>query len=121
VAGVAADQTIIQIHAAAPTKPELGQACNGCGVCCLAEPCPVGILISRRRHGACKALLWSEHLARYQCGMLSAPLQILGWHAKGRGRQLLARLLSRWSARLISAGTGCDATLRVERLDAARR
>jgi len=33
----------IAIHAAAPAKPALGEPCNGCGVCCAAEPCPVGM------------------------------------------------------------------------------
>jgi len=38
---------VILIHPEAPAKPPLGAPCNGCGVCCLAEPCPVGVLVSR--------------------------------------------------------------------------
>jgi MinD superfamily P-loop ATPase len=81
--------------AAAPAKPASGSACNGCGVCCLAEPCPVGIVVSRRRTGACRALRWDG--ARYRCGVLSAAA---GWRAS---------LLARW----IAAGRGCDSSAEV--------
>ena len=61
---------VIHIHAEAPAKPALGAPCNGCGVCCLAEPCPLGQLISRKRLGACDALRWDGALAAYRCGVL---------------------------------------------------
>ena len=83
----APQQQIIHIHPQAPPKPAEGQPCNGCGICCLAEPCPVGMLLSRRRHGACQVLQWSDAQQRYRCGMLVAPLQSLGW----RGRNPLSR------------------------------
>jgi hypothetical protein len=76
----------------APAKPPAGSACNGCGVCCLAEPCPVGIVVSRRRRGPCAALRWDG--TRYRCGMLA---DATGWRA---------RLLARW----IAAGRGCDSS-----------
>ncbi len=106
---------VIQIHPAAPPKPAEGQACNGCGVCCLSAPCPIGILVSRRRSGACKALQWSAPDSRYVCGMLSAPLQVLGWRGSATGRvsKQLASLLTRLSARWIAAGIGCDSNLQV--------
>lgn len=85
---------VIEIHPDAPPKPALGAPCNGCGVCCLAEPCPLGVLISRRRHGACSALQWDG--ARYACGALTAqPRGLRGW------------LVRRW----IAAGAGCDCSL----------
>lgn len=106
-------QQVIRIHPAAPAKPALGQPCNGCGVCCLAEPCPLGVVISRRRHGACDALRWSAAAGRYQCGVLVEPQAYLprglGWCGP-----LLARLARRW----IAAGTGCDADMDVD-VDAA--
>ena len=49
---------VIQIHPEAPRKPSYGLPCNGCGVCCLDEPCPVGVVVSRRRRGPCLALHW---------------------------------------------------------------
>jgi hypothetical protein len=103
---------VIHIQPEAPTKPALGAACNGCGVCCLAEPCPLGMLVSRRRHGACRALRWSGGDARYVCGMVSAPHEVLGWH--GRWGQALTPWLARWARRWISAGQGCDADIEVE-------
>ncbi|RYF67964.1 MAG: hypothetical protein EOO29_36015, partial [Comamonadaceae bacterium] len=50
---------VIHLQPDAPTKPAFGQPCNGCGVCCASEPCPAGVLVSRRRHGACAALVWA--------------------------------------------------------------
>jgi hypothetical protein len=103
---------VVHVHPAAPAKPVLGAPCNGCGVCCLAEPCPLGVLISRRRRGACDALQWDAAQARYRCGAVSAPQDVLGerwsWLAPW-----FARLAQRW----ISAGSGCDARLQVQRED----
>ena len=104
-----APRPIIQIHVEAPPKPAVGQACNGCGVCCLAEPCPLGRVISRKRHGACDALRWDGAQNLYRCGALSDAEGVLGprwrWAAP-----LLRRLARRW----IAAGIGCDASLRRE-------
>ena len=83
---------VIRIHAQAPIKPAVGTDCNGCGVCCLAEPCPLGALVSLRRSGACTALRWDTAAARYRCGLIDARWP---W------RSALAR---RW----IAAGRGCD-------------
>ena len=95
---------IIHIQPDAPSKPAAGVACNGCGVCCLSEPCPVGMLVSRSRSGACKALQWSESQRLYRCGMVSDPQVVLGLRSAW-----LARLVSRLVRRWISAGSGCDA------------
>lgn len=86
---------VIPIQPEAPAKPAFGQACNGCGVCCLSEPCPLGMLVSRKRSGACSALRWDD--GRYRCGL-----------AAHRNR-LVARLARRW----IAAGSGCDSTAQV--------
>lgn len=98
--------TVILIHPAAPAKPAPGQACNGCGLCCAWQPCPLGMLVSRRRSGACAALQWQDLDKRYRCAMVAAPATVLpglpAWAA--RGIQALAR---RW----IAAGVGCDSTL----------
>jgi len=102
---------VIQIHPDAPIQPKPGAPCNGCGVCCLAEPCPLGRLISRKRRGACDALRWSDAPPIYRCGAISDAEAVLGprwrWAAP-----LLRRLARRW----IAAGTGCDASLTTQRL-----
>ena len=96
---------VIHLHPLAPPKPAPGAACNGCGVCCAAEPCPPGIVLTRRRHGACTALRWDDAQARYRCGLLVDPARTLGvpsWAAPAvRG------LATRW----IAAGAGCDSDL----------
>ena len=86
----------IHIEPLAPVKPDFGKACNGCGVCCLAEPCPLGVLLSRSRSGPCKALVWEQQAQQYRCGAL-------GPKANG----LRARMVGRW----IAAGSGCDCDL----------
>jgi hypothetical protein len=86
---------VIRIHALAPAKPAFGTACNGCGVCCLSEPCPVGMLFSLRRDGACHALRWDVAAARYRCGLMT--------------RHALRPIVARW----IAAGRGCDSDARV--------
>ncbi len=103
----------IWIHPEAPPKPALGAPCNGCGICCLAEPCPVGMVVSLKRHGACRALVWSEAEQQYRCGMLVHPSRYVGWPTL-RPDALLNRLMRRYARRLIAAGVGCDAELDVD-------
>ncbi len=95
----------IRVHPAAPAKPAAGEPCNGCGVCCLAVPCPVGMLVSRRSTGACSALRWQPDQGLYRCGLLLSPPARQGWFSRHFGR-----LLRRLARRYISAGTGCDST-----------
>ena len=94
-------QSVIHLHAAAPAKPATGQACNGCGVCCAWAPCPLGMLLSRRRTGPCQALAWDGQ--RYRCGVLVEPRRHLPW--------LPARLARALAWRWIAAAQGCDAEL----------
>ncbi|KNZ32095.1 MAG: hypothetical protein AD742_13300 [Methylibium sp. NZG] len=97
---------IIYLQPDAPNKPAWGDACNGCGVCCLAEPCPLGQLVSGRRRGACDALRWDAEHARYRCGVVADPQGI--WPRLPAPAVPLARRLAlRW----IGAGGGCDADL----------
>ncbi len=105
---MAAPRTIL-IHPAAPPKPALGAPCNGCGLCCLAEPCPLGVLVSRRRTGACAALRWSKADARYWCAMVADPAS-----AAGLRHPLLVRGVSALARRWIAAGVGCDAHLEAQ-------
>lgn len=110
-------QQIIHIRAAAAPKPALGQPCNGCGVCCLVEPCPLGVLLSGRRAGACDALRWHDETARYRCGAMIEAKSVLQEVLPRRLRALaavLAPVLGRLAGRWIAAGQGCDCSLTVE-------
>jgi hypothetical protein len=102
---------VILIHAEAATKPEWGAPCNGCGVCCLLEPCPLGVVLSHSRQGACAAVRWHGEAQQYRCGALTEPLTVLQ-HAMPRSLQWLAPWLAAGLARLagrwIAAGQGCD-------------
>jgi hypothetical protein len=98
------DQKVILIHPQAPAYPGYGQACNGCGLCCLWRPCPLGVAITRRVRGPCRALVWSPLSNAYRCGLLTSPRSFVRW--------LPARLVQRIARRWIAAGAGCDAQLR---------
>lgn len=97
---------VIHLHPDAPTKPSPGAACNGCGVCCASEPCPVGALVSRRLQGACAALVWGDGAQAYRCGLVEQPAAHLP-----RALAWTAPLLRRLARRLIAAGIGCDCSL----------
>lgn len=94
---------VILLQPQAPPKPEPGQACNGCGLCCAAEPCPLGALVSRKLSGACAALEWQVEDARYRCGIVASPRRWLPWLPGA----LTRRLALRW----IAAAAGCDSHL----------
>lgn len=105
---------IIHIEPLAPSKPLVGAPCNGCGVCCLAEPCPLGMVLSRRRVGACLALRWSATAQQYRCGAISATGEVLNESLPKMLRWMapcLTRLVARLARRWISAGVGCDSSL----------
>jgi hypothetical protein len=112
----------IHIEPEAPPKPRVGAPCNGCGVCCLAEPCPLGMLLSGRRTGACAALRWDAAERRYQCGAITDTAAV--WQQRWprllhsawalRWVRWWAPLLRRLALRWIAAGRGCDSTLQPE-------
>jgi len=92
------NERVIHLHVGAPAKPAVGEPCNGCGLCCAAEPCPLGMVTSLQRHGACAALRWDAQGSRYRCGLLADAT---------RAGPLRARIVARW----IAAGNGCDSLL----------
>ena len=108
---------VIMIQPDAPSKPAPGAPCNGCGVCCLLEPCPLGVVLSGRRHGACVAVRWQSEDHLYRCGALSAPLEVLQSVLPRSIRRLAPKLspsLARLAKRWIAVGQGCDSSVEPE-------
>lgn len=104
---------VIHIHVQAPAKPAEGAPCNGCGICCLTEPCPLGIVLSGKRTGACAALRWRDDTSRYICGALDEPYGVVqGRLPKGLAwlTRPLSAVLPRLAYRWIAAGIGCDSS-----------
>lgn len=103
---------IVTLPAEAPDKPALGALCNGCGLCCAAELCPLGRVVFRRSRGPCPALVWRPSDRRHACGLVVAP----------RGYMRLPRLLEplfvRLARRWIAAGIGCDSDVTAETVPA---
>ena len=96
---------VVWLQPDAPAKPPEGAACNGCGLCCLAEPCPLGMLVSRRLRGSCVALRWSDAQQRYLCAMVADP-----GGATGITRPWAVGALAWLARRWIAAGSGCAGT-----------
>jgi len=95
--------TVIWLQQQAPVKPDVGQPCNGCGVCCAVEPCPVARVFLWQRTGRCCALVWDEAQQIYRCGMLIQPSSYLVWLPQ-RWQTWFGRRVRRW----IAADVACD-------------
>ena len=107
----------VLIFAKAPAKPELGAPCNGCGVCCLLAPCPLGVLLSGYRQGACRALRWQEDRGQYRCGAITAPREVLQArlpHLLHPITAVMAGGLGWMAGRWVAAGVGCDCDAELE-------
>jgi hypothetical protein len=89
---------VIFLQPLAPAKPAVGEPCNGCGVCCSLEPCPIGSLANLAIGGPCRSLVWHEDARRYRCGVVDAAARAGPW---------ASRMTRRW----IGADSGCDAAL----------
>jgi hypothetical protein len=100
---------IIHIKAEAPIKPPIGEACNGCGVCCIAEPCPVSLVFLWPHQAPCKALVWSKENQRYFCGMVLQPSNYIAW-LPTRLDNMFSKMVKRW----IAANSHCDADVSLE-------
>jgi hypothetical protein len=52
----------------APIKPRHGEPCNGCGLCCAAERCPLAVVLIGDGPAPCPALELDE--GRFWCGLI---------------------------------------------------
>ena len=100
------ERTVVWVQREAPAKPAWGAPCNGCGLCCLSAPCPLGMLVTRRRTGPCQALRWDGDQQRHLCGLIASPSEVTGWKAAW-----MLGVLQAVVHRQIAAGTGCDASI----------
>lgn len=89
------------MHASAPEKPAYGSPCNGCGLCCIAEQCPVSEQIFGPRD-LCPAL--TRYGNAYGCGVIAEPARFF----RPTGREALDRVIPEAIAYLLGAGHGCD-------------
>ncbi len=84
-------------------KPKLGESCNGCGLCCLAEPCHLAVEILGKDDGICPALEYDD--GRYYCGIVRRP----AWYMFGENApESETAPLSVLFATAIGFGKGCD-------------
>ncbi|MDD4912380.1 MAG: hypothetical protein PHP57_08810 [Sideroxydans sp.] len=102
------ESQVIELHRAAPSKPAWGVPCNGCGVCCAAEPCPVAYVFLLQFKGTCRALLWQPETNRYVCGMVVCPDRF-SFIVPTRWRNPVGR----WLSKRVAAGIGCDSDVEV--------
>jgi len=107
----------ILILAQAPAKPAVGAPCNGCGVCCLLEPCPLGVVLSGTSQGRCQVLRWDARALIYRCGAITKSREVLAQrlpHWLRWAAPPLASVLAVLAVRWVAAGKGCDCDAELE-------
>lgn len=92
-----------------PEKAPYGTPCNGCGLCCQNEICPLGQIVFPaavvRFGGACPALERDDE--RFICGLIARPEAYAPIKASVYGVEALreAAVIG------VGAGIGCDARM----------
>lgn len=101
------------IHSVTLDKPVYGQPCNGCGICCIAKVCELGVTLGDDQN--CKALVRGSEGGFY-CGMVADPYRYMDevdlstWKSidaldGGEAGELALKALH---AEALGAGKGCD-------------
>ena len=90
----------------APEYPGFRSPCNGCGLCCAAEPCDVARQFLGATQGPCPALEFEG--GRFWCGVIRRLSHYLSKPLFGDGmvREILGDLLG--------IGQGCDSSVGCE-------
>lgn len=84
-------------------KPLYGDPCNGCGLCCIAQQCPISEGLFGKQD-ICPAIERGDGKALV-CGMVANPANYMT-SVPDWGHQPLAAAF----ALLLGAGSGCDGT-----------
>lgn len=88
---------------AAP-KPLMGQPCNGCGFCCVMEPCRLATELIGATKGPCPALEYADQ--RTYCGLVKRPaFYMFGAYLP---EHETADVSAQFST-MLGIGMGCDA------------
>ena len=92
-----------------PEYPGTGNPCNGCGLCCLAEPCPVSLELFGQS-SQCPALEFDG--GRFRCALMTNPGDYgaipEGVLSLDLDHEMAA---SSYYRQLIGAGMGCDSEI----------
>ena len=62
--------------ATAPEKPARGAPCNGCGLCCAAEVCKIGLEAGLRATAPCEAMRFDGE--RFRCMVVETERRMNG-------------------------------------------
>jgi hypothetical protein len=87
-----------------PEYPGHSNPCNGCGICCIAEQCPVSV----KQFGVaqvCPALQFED--GRFWCGLMKDPLTLgadMDGLLEGFDNEVVALAYRQW----IGGDKGCD-------------
>lgn len=87
-------------------KPPHGEPCNGCGVCCRAELCPLAMAVfGGEEFRECPAV--EVDGPRVVCGLVAHPMT----YSMARTLDKGAAAMSSAALTMIGSGAGCDARL----------
>lgn len=85
-----------------PRKPSEGAPCNGCGLCCALQLCPIAIEFIEAAEAPCPAMEYAG--GRFWCGLARYPSRYFGTPASSD------RLIRPMVQAELSIGEGCDAS-----------
>jgi hypothetical protein len=84
----------------APEYPGYGKNCNGCGLCCAAEPCEIARDFAGITEAPCRAMQFEG--GRFVCGMVKNPSRYMD--TPDFGGQIIGGMF----AKALGIGRGCD-------------
>jgi hypothetical protein len=86
-------------------KPTYGGPCNNCGLCCMAQQCPLSSYVFGDK-ALCPALLRPATDGAYSCGLVEKPGL---YFDVSEADELHPRVASIAARVLVGVGVGCDA------------